>query len=165
MVTPLHISHTSSDDLECSGCIVVSLGQTSFSLSSRRIVSLSLTCIGSVLLLPFFFTPQLIHFLHTAGLATLLWALTFNTRNQRAKVQIDYAKHSTKIGVAMGAVTSIATTVAVFVDVPYFDAWSVVSWSIATSITLVTKLGSEGISEALPSGKRSLHLGRLAFRS
>lgn len=148
------------------GALWFRFGQTSFSLSSRRVVSLALTCIGSVLLLPFFFTPQFIHFLHAAGLATLLWALTFNTRNQRSQeLQIDYVLSTAlKIGVAIGAVTSIATTVAVFVDVPYFDAWSGgFLVSIATSITLVTKLGSEGISEGTSIRKKLVASWPISF--
>ena len=163
---PPHISHTSSDDLECSGCIVVSLRPDVFFLefSANSVTSPYVYRVSALAALLF---HSAVHsFPSCSRSSDLLWALTFNTRNQRSQeLQIDYVLSTAlKIGVAIGAVTSIATTVAVFVDVPYFDAWSGgFLVSIATSITLVTKLGSEGISEGTSIRKKIVASWPISF--
>ena len=134
-------------------------GGSTFSTSWRQGISVLLFCNAAVLTLPFILRPQLLFFIQSAGLAALIWGMSY--LRQRLDDDDWITNHvllsALTVGVLIGVITSILTTIRVFVFVPYFEVWSGgFCVSFASSAILVSHFGAQVLG-----GKRK-SLGILA---
>ena len=130
------------------GSVWFRFGDSSFSVSWKRFASVCLFCSAAVIALPFIHAPRFAYFLQLAGLASLLWGMSFlreklSDEKQAAEPVLPLALG---FGFLVGVITSVLTTVRVFFEISHFEVWyGGFLVSLAASIVLVSKLGNHCI--------------------